>query len=57
MATKTFRTIYMTLDMDQRLVKAAEQERSSASRLVRLALEKFLEKQSEQSKKQIKREG
>lgn len=57
MATKTFRTIYMTLDMDQRLVKAAEQERSSASRLVRLALEKFLEKQAEQSKKQIKREG
>ncbi|WP_157493339.1 hypothetical protein [Desulfonatronovibrio magnus] len=56
MATKTFRTIYMTPDMDQRLVKAAEQERSSASRLVRLALEKFFEKQAEHSNKRVKKE-
>lgn len=56
MATKTFRTIYMPPDMDKRLVKAAEQERSSASRLVRLALEKFFEKQAEHSKKRVKKE-
>jgi hypothetical protein len=36
------RTVYMHEDLDNLLVKCAEQQCSSASRLVRIALKQFL---------------
>ncbi len=41
MATKYYRTVYLPRDMEMKLVKHAEKEQSSASRLVRIALERF----------------
>ena len=49
MATKTFRTIYLNEDLDKRLLKRAAETQSSASGLVRLALEQLLETRTEQS--------
>ena len=43
MATKTFRTVYLNEDLDKRLLKMAAEKQSSASGLVRLALEQLLE--------------
>jgi predicted transcriptional regulator len=42
MATKTFRSIYLDTELDDQLLSRAQQEDSSASRLVRKALEEFL---------------
>jgi hypothetical protein len=41
-ALKNFRTIYLNEALDFRLKKQAEQEQSSVSRLVRIALERHL---------------
>ena len=43
MATKTFRTVYLNEDLDKRLLKMAAAKQSSASKVVRLALEQLLE--------------
>ena len=43
MATKTFRTVYLNEDLDKRLLKMAAAKQSSASKVVRLALEELLE--------------
>jgi len=42
MALKNFRTIYIHDDLDARLIKRAQEEKSSVSRLVRIALERHL---------------
>lgn len=44
MARKTFRTIYLYSELESRLLKHAEHEHSSVSRLVRIALENYLKK-------------
>jgi len=43
MATKTFRTVYLNEDLDERLMKMAESKKSSISGLARLAVVQFLE--------------
>ena len=43
MTKKVLRTIYLTEDLDARLLGLAEKEHSSVSRLVRIALERHLE--------------
>ena len=43
MATKTFRSIYLDSELDSQLLRRAQQEDSSASRLVRNAIENLLE--------------
>lgn len=43
MATKTFRSIYLDSELDSQLLRRAQQEDSSASRLVRKAIENLLE--------------
>ena len=42
MAYKTFRTIYLHQRLDSRLVKKAEEKDTSASRLVRMAIDTYL---------------
>jgi len=42
MATKTYRSIYMSRDLELRLEKLAEKEQSSFSRLVRIGVENYL---------------
>lgn len=42
MAKKTFRTIYLSDELEEILQKQAEKEQSSVSRLVRIALQKHL---------------
>jgi hypothetical protein len=42
MALKSFRTIYIHQDLDSRLIQRAQEEQSSVSRLVRIALERHL---------------
>jgi predicted transcriptional regulator len=42
MAKKTFRTIYINDELEELLQKRAEEEQSSISRLVRIALQKHL---------------
>lgn len=42
MATKTFRTIYLSDDLDERILKIAKQENSSVSKLVRVALQNHM---------------
>ena len=44
MATKTFRTIYLSDDLDERILKIAKQENSSVSKLVRVALQHHMER-------------
>jgi len=41
-ATKTFRTIYISKNLDELLIELAKREQSSASRIIRIALEKYL---------------
>lgn len=39
---KTFRTIYLSQDIERRLQKLADSEESSVSRMVRIALKRYL---------------
>ena len=43
MSQKVLRTIYLSDDLDARLLELAEREDSSVSRLIRIALERHLE--------------
>jgi len=43
MTQKVLRTIYLSDDLDARLLELAEREDSSVSRLIRIALERHLE--------------
>jgi len=43
MTQKVLRTIYLSDDLDARLLELAQKEDSSVSRLVRIALERHLE--------------
>ena len=40
---KTFRTVYLSQDLERRLQKLADSEESSVSRMVRIALKRYLE--------------
>ncbi|WP_084591012.1 CopG family transcriptional regulator [Desulfonatronovibrio magnus] len=40
--TKTYRAIYLSPELDDRIVKKAEEEKLSASKLIRVAVEKYL---------------
>ncbi len=42
MATKTYRAIYLSPELDERIVKKAQEEKLSASKLIRDAVEKYL---------------
>lgn len=39
---KTFRTVYLSQDIERRLQKLADSEESSVSRMVRIALKRYL---------------
>lgn len=43
MTRKTIRTVYLNDDLDDRLLRLAEQDSSSVCRVVRIALEQLLE--------------
>ncbi len=43
MASKSFRTFYITDDLDELLVERTRQEQSSFSRLIRVALRRYFE--------------
>ncbi len=43
MASKIFRTFYITNDLDELLVERTRQEQSSFSRLIRVALRRYFE--------------